>query len=149
MTLYVQEIDFNLVFPIWRSHLWPDRTDPIRPLSSMLLGGGTDMSIYEKFSPRFLGLFHEDSLVGVLSGHRSSADNYRIRGLYIHEEYRRRGGAQMLFKEFQKIAAEEKGSTIWSYPKLAALPVYKKFGFQPHSSTEHDGKHIYVFYECV
>ncbi|MNT53368.1 Acetyltransferase (GNAT) family protein [compost metagenome] len=149
MDFSIKEISYSDVLPIWENKLWPQRQDPIRPLSSMSLGGSYDMDIYKNAKPSFMGLFHDTKLVGVLSGHPSSGEHYRVRGLYVDEGYRRKGGAHRLFAAFQDLAFKEGHKVLWSYPKLEALPVYLKFGFHLHSSKQHDENHVYVFLNAV
>lgn len=149
MDFSIKEIAYSDVLPIWEEKLWPQRQDPIRPMSSMLLGGGYDMSIYQQSEPSFLGLFHQDKLVGVLSGHPSLNEHFRIRGLYIEKEYRGHGGAHKLFAAFKDRAFDGGHKVLWSYPKLEALQVYLKFGFHLHSSKQHDENHVYVFLNAV
>lgn len=149
MEFSIKEIDYSMVLPMWRNELWPDRQDPIRPMSSMQLGGGINMEIYKRFTPVFSGLYSGETLAGVISGHPVSEQEFRIRGLYIKSEFRGRGGSQKLFENMKKAAIQRGCSLIWSYPRLSALPVYLKFGFQVHPSEDHDSDHVYVFLNAV
>lgn len=149
MKFSIKEIKYTDVEPFWRRDLWPDRKDPIRSMSSMILGGGFDMKIYDLYSPSFSGLFCGDDLVGTLSGHPVSESQFRIRGLYIKESYRRHGGSQLLFADMKTKALRQGCTLIWSYPRLTALSVYQKFGFDIHPSDRHDHNHVYVFLNAV
>lgn len=145
MDFSIKDIDYPEVETLWRQDLWPDRQDPIRPMSSMVLGGGVDMNIYKTYVPYFSGLYFGAELIGVLSGHAVSDSQFRIRGLYIKQPHRGRGGTRLLFNEMKTKALNQGCSLIWSYPRLSALPVYQKFGFKTYPSNQHDDNHIYVF----
>ena len=47
------------------------------------------MEIYKKYFPYFFGAYVDGKLAGVNSGHKTSETNFRSRGLYVLEEYRR------------------------------------------------------------
>ena len=144
MDFSIKQITFDDVYPIWRDKLWPNRQDAIRPVSSMLLGGGFDMDIYHLYVPIFLGLFYQGQVIGVLSGHGTGSDDFRIRGLYVEPEFRNQGGAHLLMEGLRIEAEKQRFARMWSYPKLSALPVYEKFGFKTYPSSEADPEHVYV-----
>ncbi len=144
MNFSIKQITFAEVLPFWRTKLWPTRTDAIRPMSSMLLGGGYDLQIYHQYEPYFVGLFRGENLIGVLSGHGTSALTYRIRGLYVEPDYRKQGGSVMLMNAQREWGRKQGFQKMWSYPRLSALPVYESFGFQEMPSTENESEHSYV-----
>ncbi|MFS4459361.1 GNAT family N-acetyltransferase [Bdellovibrio sp. HCB2-146] len=102
------------------------------------------MDIYLLYAPIFLGLFHQNQVIGVLSGHGTGQDGFRIRGLYVEPEFRNHGGAHLLMEGMRVESAKQGFTWMWSYPKLSALPVYEKFGFKIHPSSEADSEHVYV-----
>lgn len=149
MNFSIKQISFEDVYPIWREKLWPGRQDPIRPMSSMVLGGGYDMSIYKNFAPVFVGIYANDQLVGVLSGHGTTQEDFRIRGLYVEPAFRRKGGALLMMEYLRKYATSCGFQNVWSFPRMSALSAYEKFGFRIHSQAEGDPEHAYVFLKAV
>ena len=95
----------------------------------------------------FWGVFMDNMLVGVNSGHRSSEVEYRSRGIWVDPSYRKTGVAQMLFEMTQHQARIEQCEMIWSIPRKTALKAYTKFGFQTvgdYFGTETADANIYV-----
>lgn len=98
-------------------------------MSSMLLGGGYDVSIYQRYMPIFWGVFENGVLLGVNSGHKTSMEEFRSRGLYVFPEYRKRGVGSQLLTRACSTAKEEKCKLIWSAPRIHSTAVYEKVGF--------------------
>lgn len=119
----------SAVLTIWQQQLWPERSD-IRRQSSMTFPTGYDMSIYQKFMPTFFGATVDGTLVAVNSGHRTSAADYRSRGLWVAPSYRRQGIAGQLLHAAEAQARIEGARRLWSFPRLAAMPVYQGCGLQ-------------------
>lgn len=123
-------VNFDSILPIWKEKLWPGRKDAIRPMSDIVYGGGHDSTIYKNFKPTFFVVFNlSNEIIGVNSGHRSSIDLYRSRGLWVDPQYRRMGISGILFNELHMQAIKENCKAIWSIPRKEALPAYKKYGF--------------------
>ena len=115
---------------------WPFEGDP-EPI---------DMNIFT-YDPTFLGAYIDDKLVGVNSGHRTSDDHYRSRGIWVESSYRKRGVSQMLFLMTAHQAKVEGCEMLWSIPRKTALPAYTKFGFKTvgdYMSTETSEANIYT-----
>lgn len=123
----IKEIDFETILPLWQL-LWPD-TDDIRPMSSIKYLGGYDTDIYTKFHPTFLGLYDNKNPIGCISGHKSSHEDYRIRGIYIINSYRNKGLSKLLFNRIILQAKKENATQIWSFPKKESFFSYKKVNF--------------------
>jgi GNAT superfamily N-acetyltransferase len=131
--MHAKKIDFNTIVDIWQHKLWPDRESAIEPMSAMTWPFEGDpqpinMSIFE-FEPMFWGVYMDDKLVGVNSGHRTSAHQYRSRGIWVDPDYRGKGIANLLFCMLENQAIIEGAEMIWSIPRKTALPAYTKFGF--------------------
>ncbi len=88
-----------------------------------------DMNIFE-YSPIFWGVYINNKLVGVNSGHRTTDTQYRSRGIWVNQQYRKSGISQMLFNMTAHQAILEGCDMIWSIPRKSALPAYTKFGFE-------------------
>lgn len=125
----IQSITFETIKKIWSVKLWPDRKSPIKPLSSIKLGGGYDMEIYN-FIPRFWGVFYNEELIGVNSGFQTGNGYYRSRGIWVDTNYRRQNIASCLMKEVEKAALQEKSHTLWSMPRHTAIEFYESFGYR-------------------
>lgn len=136
------------ILEYWKLHLWKERQDPIRPMSSMLINGDYDMQLYIFHKPQHVGLYINDELVGCNSSHVTSDSDMRSRGLFVDERYRRQGFSQLLFKAVEDHALQQKRHRIWSYPRISALGAYQKFGFKiyedPNPVTPPDATHFYV-----
>ena len=123
----IKDIDFETILPLWKL-LWPNTVD-IQPMSSIKYLGSYDMDIYTKFKPTFLGLYDNEILIGSISGHKTSHEDYRIRGIYILPEYRAKGLSKLLFDAVISQAKKENSTQIWSLPKKEAFFSYKKSNF--------------------
>ncbi len=128
------KISFEQICNVWKTELWPERVSAIEPQSVMTWPfEGTpeqyDMNIFE-YNPVFWGVYIDNKLVGVNSGHRTTDTQYRSRGIWVDPQYRKHGVAQMLFNMTEHQAKIEGCNMIWSIPRKSALPAYTKFGFE-------------------
>jgi GNAT superfamily N-acetyltransferase len=140
----IREICFEEILPLWRTHLWPQRADPIRAMSSMQFEGGIEMDIYRRFEPHFFGLYVGESLAGCNSCHRSNEKQMRSRGLYVEPEHRGKGYSHLLLRAVQTKAQEEHCEMIWSYPRNESLGAYLSFGFREDFRDGQSPSHSYV-----
>lgn len=133
-------VDFETILPIWKEKLWPNRESEIKSMSSMMYQGGYDMSIYEKYEPTFFAVYNVvNEIVGVNSGHRTSNDLYRSRGIWVDPRYRGNGIAGVLFCSLFGQAMKEKCKAVWSVPRKDALQAYEKVGFKKTSDFFDEG----------
>lgn len=150
-SMVIKRITFNEILPLWQSKLWPDRQSAIEPVSAMTWPFEGDpqpinMSIFE-YEPTFWGAYVDNKLVGVNSGHRTNASQYRSRGIWVDPAYRMHGISQQLFTMTEHQAAVEKCEMVWSIPRKTALHAYTKFGFNTVGDffgTETAEANIYV-----
>ena len=129
-----RSISFEQISSIWQKELWPNRKSPIETHSAMTwpFDGNPieiDMDIFN-YKPTFFGVFNDQSLVGVNSGHRTKDNVYRSRGIWVDPKYRKKGIAQMLFLMTESQALREDCNLIWSIPRKSALKSYTSFGFE-------------------
>ena len=144
-------LSFEQISSVWQNHLWPDRESPIESHSAMTwpFEGNPeqyDMNVFN-YPATFWGVYIDNKLVGVNSGHKTTDTQYRSRGIWVHPEYRKQGVAQNLFNMTKHQAVLEKADMIWSLPRKTALPAYTKFGFQTVGDfikTETSDANIYV-----
>lgn len=133
----------------WRHHLWLSTTKPVAPLSSMVLGGGYDMAIYQTAKPFFFGVRSAKSeLVGVVSGFATSSEHFRSRGLCVLPEFRGRGLGVLLLKAVLTKAEDLGFRLVWSFPRDSAFATYQRAGFRQVSvwfpNSEGLGRNCYA-----
>jgi GNAT superfamily N-acetyltransferase len=147
----IERLDFKTVENIWQNYLWPNRTSAIESHSAMTwpFEGNPepiDMNIFN-YPATFWGAYLDNKLVGVNSGHRTTDEQYRSRGIWVDPGYRKRGVAQSLFLLTAHQAKIEGCEMLWSIPRKTALPAYTKFGFETVGDfivTETSDANIYV-----
>jgi GNAT superfamily N-acetyltransferase len=145
------KISFEDILPIWENKLWPNRESAIEGVSAMTWPyegnpDPIDMNIFD-YQPTFYGVYIDNKLVGVNSGHRTSDAQYRSRGIWVDPEYRKKGVAQLLFVLTEHQARIEQCEMLWSIPRKTALTAYTKFGFTTVGDfiiTETADANIYV-----
>lgn len=132
-TVSAKQISWGQCKPIWSKYLWPGRKI-IQTMSSMTdAEGGIDMKIYERYQPYFFGVYIGQKLVGVNSGHQTSATDFRSRGLYVLEDYRGLSISKLVLQ-----ATLDKGRSLncercWTMPRESALSAYERVGFERKS----------------
>jgi len=147
----VIRLSFEQISSIWQKQLWPNRQSPIETHSAMTwpFEGEPqqyDMKVFE-YPATFLGIIIDNKIVGVNSGHKTTSNHYRSRGIWVDESYRRKGISQALFNATKDQAQKEGCTMLWSIPRKIALPAYTKFGFETVGDflkTETSESNIYV-----
>jgi GNAT superfamily N-acetyltransferase len=147
----LQKITFEEINTLWSTQLWPGRTSPIETHSAMTWPfegdqPSYDMSVFD-WPATFWGIYVNDQLVAVNSGHRSSHQHYRSRGLWVDPSCRGQGFAQLLFAATEWQAKREGCAMIWSIPRQTALRSYLSHGFKTVGNffvTETSEANIYV-----
>ena len=147
----IERLTFEQITSVWQNHLWPDRESPIESHSAMTwpFEGNPeqyDMNVFN-YPATFWGVYIDNKLVGVNSGHKTTDTQYRSRGIWVDPEYRKQGVAQNLFNMTEHRAILEKCNMIWSLPRKTALAAYTKFGFETVGDfikTETSDANIYV-----
>lgn len=147
----IERLNFDTIKNIWEKDLWPNRTSAIETHSAMTwpFEGNPepiDMNVFT-YEPTFLGAYIDNELVGVNSGHRTTNEQYRSRGIWVDPDYRKRGVSQMLFLMTAHQAKVEGCEMLWSIPRKTALPAYAKFGFETvggYIATETSEANIYT-----
>ena len=147
----IERLTFEQIFDVWNNKLWPDRQSPIETHSAMTWPfegkpQPIDMNIFT-YTPTFWGMFIDNKLIGVNSGHKTSDTQYRIRCIWVDPEYRGNGLAQYLFTITEHRAILEKCNMIWSIQRKTALSSYTNYGFDTVGDfikTETSEANIYV-----
>jgi GNAT superfamily N-acetyltransferase len=138
VSLVVVPSNFNSVAVIWRKYLWDKRYD-FKPTSSMLYLGGYDDQIPHKYQPSFFIALFENQIAGVISGHKTTEDHFRMRGICVLPEFRKKGISQILMKAIINEAKKNGCKLLWSTPRQGALRQYEKIGFIVRSDFTHEG----------
>ena len=149
--LLFKKIEFYEILPVWKDELWPNRESAIEPMSAMTWPyegdpQPIDMSIFE-YEPTFWGVYIDDKLIGVNSGHRTTDQAYRSRGIWVDPAQRGKRISQTLFALTQHQAVLEKCDMMWSIPRKSALQAYTNAGFQTvgdYLVTETSDANIYA-----
>lgn len=129
---------FEEISPVWQEHLW-DSKYKFEPVSCMLFMGGHDEGIRNKYSPYFLKAVLNGAVVGVISAHQTSQEHFRLRGLYVFENYRNMSVATALIVEATKIALSSSAHLIWAAPRHTNLKLFENLNFVCNSPPTHDG----------
>lgn len=132
----IKEISFEEIKPFWEK-LWPDID---------VYNDTEYVSLYEceyvediffklkRHSPRsipamFLAYFLDDKIVGVVNGYKTATDFFRIRGLWVEEDFRDQNIATRLMTYIESYALSLNCTTLWTIPRKTALGFYKNYGF--------------------
>ena len=125
----IQACEFVDIFNIWRDQLWPKRQSLIEPISWLSIDG----TYCEQFAlerPSFwMARSPQNEVVGVLGGHPTPPGLYRTRGLWIREDFRRRGLGRRLMQELFNEALRMGYRQVWTMPRISSWPFYESCGF--------------------
>ena len=121
--------NFNEVSYLWRNKLWPDRKSPITATSAITKSGDIDMLLLASQDVQFWKFVVNGGIAGIISGFKTDELSYRVRGLWIDENWRRKGLATHLMDSAINYAAQINCSTVWTLPRLTAWPFYANHGF--------------------
>ena len=144
--------EFSDVEPIWREELWPHRTSVIETHSAMQWPYGEVLPEYNpdvySFTPSFVCVRHGSDIVAVNSGHLTTPEYYRTRGIWVHPDHRSQGLAQLTYDHLLKIAQSESAIMMWCIPRSTSLQMHVRWGFsevgEPRETETH-GKNHYVY----
>lgn len=130
----VKQITFQEILPIWRDQLWPNRVSKIETHSAMTwpythINQSYDMNAFS-YPVTFFGIYDQENLIAVNSGHLTTQTEYRSRGLWVDPDYRGNKLAQTILLATIDQAKQENAKMIWSIPRLSALPAYERVGFK-------------------
>lgn len=139
----VKQITFQEILPIWQDKLWPNRVSKIETHSAMTwpythINQSYDMNIFS-YPATFFGIYDQDKLIAVNSGHLTTDTEYRSRGLWVDPEYRGMGLAHMILLATIDQAKQENAQMIWSIPRLSALSAYERVGFKTVGEAVDEG----------
>ena len=122
--------DYETVLPIWRDYLWLGRKTPVEAASALIYMGGYDANIFKENVDFWAARDRTNKkILGVLSGHKTVDQKYRMRGIYVYEEVRKNGIAEQLFLSLKKRASSLGEQKIWTLARKDSFSFYKKMGF--------------------
>lgn len=137
----VLSVAFETVLPLWQSEVWPGRISPIRPVTPMSYLGGYDMAIPERYAAKFFAVYDDlGEIIGVSSGHQTSADHYRCRTMYVKPGYQGRGLARALVQAVVDAAIEAGCDLCWGLPRAGEMvEFFRSQGWVAVSEPIEDG----------
>jgi len=153
----VKEINHLEILEGWKQ-LWPDRKD-IPSVSTWTLmeecflyddvdvvkdAIDHDINIKTTEYVNYYGVYDNEKLIGVNSGHKTSQISWRSRGLWVHPNYRGRKISKMLLNAVVDSAHTQ---YVWSVPKTKSMAAYESVGFIKRSDeivTDQDNNYIVI-----
>lgn len=133
----IREIEFSIIQEIWATELWPKRDSKIEALSAIDI----DLTICAEFmqnQPFHVGYFVEsrEKPIGVISGHPTRNNHFRIRGLWVEENYRRQKIGSQLVRHMLKQAKAQGCDRVWTLPRMKSSAFYETQGFEMLACTK-------------
>lgn len=92
------------------------------------------MEADEKPSTFHVGMYHQDTIIGVASFMEDAKDTftgkqYRLRGMAVLPEYRRKGIAELVLKNGETMLKAKGCTLLWFNARLGAISFYKSLGY--------------------
>lgn len=127
--IVLTEISFSEMLLVWKNQLWPKRQSIIEPYSAINIDGEIDDQIV-RMQPEahFFAIYQKNQIVAVTSFHKTSNNEYRLRGTWVHDNYRGQGLGKKLISTLIK-KNFEKGDKIWTLSRDSSKLFYEKIGF--------------------
>ena len=130
----VSKSDWPTVSRIWKNYLWPERISLIEKTSALLFKEGLDMG-YKSSEVFFVQIREKGEIIGVCSGQKTGSQEFRSRGLWVSEGFRRRGLGSRLFYSVEKEAQKRGGVHLWTLARHSSLSFYLAVGMKNHGRT--------------
>lgn len=141
----IEKATWEDTFFIWKNYLWPNRPDPIEPISAMLFMGGYGTN----HTPSFFCIRNNDAIIAINSGHECEDGTYRSRGLWVDPVFRKQGLGTKLLSHTIQYGIKSGYNLIWSLPRITSKSVYINAGFEICSdwfATDTSDKNAYCKY---
>lgn len=154
MIVSIKNIDFSLIKDIWSKFLWPNRQSSIDPTSAVIYPTwpfeyNTEFLLS---TPSFFGIYENNQLAGVNSGHKTGKIMYRSRGLYVFPEFRGKKYGKILLEHTCEQAEKESSIFCWSIPRIDVRSVYESAKFSITSApfvTETLNTNVYAIRHLI
>ena len=130
-------MDFDNIKYYWETYLWSKYADKGYRINKVNTTTQKDYSygflkyltqdeVEKIILPTYISYIIDDKVVGVYSGYKTNIDYYRLRGLWVNEQYRNRRIATRMMNYL--IAHNRKGNKyVWTIPRESSLGFYLKF----------------------
>lgn len=143
----ITEISFDQIVPYWIK-LWPWHTkETLQPHSNMLYTGGF-FGLHYTPEVTYFAVIVDGDIAGVNSGHITTDNLYRSRGLWVDPTYRGNGfGVALLTASINK-SIELGCDGSWSFPRDTSWKTYEAAGFNLTGDwiiSENNVKNAYCF----
>lgn len=132
----IKQITFDEIKPYWKK-LWPHvDINNLKPVQMLELPFVDSIFLkLEKQCPgaipvTFIGYFIGEKIIGVQSGYKTSSEYFRIRGMWVDEEYRNKGIASSIVSAIEDIALSKNCKIVWTVPRKQAIGFWKKLGYE-------------------
>ena len=135
----IEESSFSEVVVYWCRYLWPNRDSEIEDVSYINSSGNIDLSMQPKDKIYLIAKKNDASkeVIGVISGHSSSQNEYRVRGVWVSEDWRKQGIGSDLLKQLILRIPKKKYSHIWVMPRQRVMPFYADNNFSVEKEIFH------------
>ena len=145
MRYTLSETDFSTAGAVWKSRLWPKRVEPIEARSALLFKKGFDLN-YQSAEVFFVKAAADQQIVGVCSGQRTGPKEFRSRGLWVAENYRKKGIGGALFRFVEEEAKRRGGLHLWTLARYSSKEFYLSMGMKSAGKTGkfEYGPHFYM-----
>ena len=146
MQYIVSKSNFKEVSFIWRNYLWPERIEPIEETSALLFKEGIDMS-YRSSEVFFIKTEVNGQIVGVCSGQRTGSREFRSRGLWVREDFRKKRIGSKLFFSVEKESQKRGCVSLWTLARHSSEKFYRSVGMKNFGKTDkfEYGPHFWMF----
>ena len=135
MQYIVSESNFATVLTIWKNYLWPERIEPIEKTSALLFRSGIDLK-YKSSETVFFKIEVNKKIIGVCSGQQTGdTKDFRSRGLWVSENFRRKGVATKLFSCVEEEAKKRGCSRLWTLARHSSKKFYDSMGMKVCEKT--------------
>ena len=134
MQCAISKSDFKTIFPIWRKYLWPKRVEVIEETSALLFHAGIDMD-YRTSEVFFMKAEVNGQIIGVCSGQRTGFKEFRSRGLWVSENFRKKGIGSKLFFAVEKEVQKRGCSDLWTLSRHSSEKFYCSMGMKNFGKT--------------
>lgn len=130
----ILESTFEEVQPIWRDLLWPGRVSAIEPTNPLKFLGGYDTNYMNNQAVFYKAVpIDKTEIIGVISGHFTEPNEFRLRGIYVSKDYRSSGVAKSLITAIETFAKQHNCKRVWHIPRKVSFGMFQHLGYKQDS----------------
>ena len=134
MECLLLKCSFQEVLPIWRDELWPKRITAIEKTNPLLFKKGWNLQ-HQSTEVFFMKVEKNKKIIAVCSMQKTADQEFRSRGLWVSEEFRKQGIGSKLFQALEKEALSRGCSRLWTLARHSSLIFYTKMGMKDCGKT--------------